>query len=246
MAKDLFYFSKSDRIATIVLLAVILVTTVIRITPRSNNNGVGSIPSDSLEWVPQATVSEHRKSENVSRERDSSVLTRNVYTKRAYSHDTANRVSKPVLEKTVHDTVKTLRYRVKTAPPSPLDLNKVDSTALVSLPGIGPYYASKIIRYREQLGGYVSVSQLMEVDGLPDSLMKWFFLQDSVPYRMLYVNTESLSSLRKHPYMNFYQARAIVEFRRDRGKLKGPEQLSILDEFADQDLEKLIPYLDFR
>ena len=46
--------------------------------------------------------------------------------------------------------------------------------------------------------------------------------------------------------MNFYQARAIVEFRRDRGKLKGPEQLSILDEFADQDLEKLIPYLDFR
>ena len=109
-----------------------------------------------------------------------------------------------------------------------------------------PYYASRIIRYREQLGGYVRINQILEVEGLPDSLMKWFFLADSVPFRKIQVNTESVSSLRKHPYLDFYQARAIVEFRRDRGNIKGPEQLSFLEEFTDQDLVRLNPYLDYR
>jgi len=245
MAKDLFYFSKSDRFAAIILLAVILVATMIRISPKLNKKVVEAVPSDSLQWVPQNSVAVQRKPERASSERDSSVRSREVYARSVYSRDT-NKVSRSVQVKKVPDTVRILRYPVKTDPLNPMELNSVDSTELVSLPGIGPYYASRIMRYREQLGGYVSVTQLMDIDGLPDSLVKWFFIEDSVPYRKLLVNTESLSSLRKHPYMNFYQARAIVEFRRDRGKLKGPEQLSILDEFTDQDLERLIPYLDFR
>jgi hypothetical protein len=96
------------------------------------------------------------------------------------------------------------------------------------------------------LGGYVKINQILEIEGIPDSLMKWFFLGDSVPFRKVYVNTESLSSLRKHPYLDFYQARAIVEFRRERGKIKGPEQLSFIEEFTDQDLVRLSPYLDYR
>jgi len=245
MAKDLFYFSKSDRFAAIILLAVILVATMIRISPKLNKKVVEAVPSDSLQWVPQNSVAVQRKPERASSERDSSVRSREVYARSVYSRDT-NKVSRSVQVKKVPDTVRILRYPVKTDPLNPMELNSVDSTELVSLPGIGPYYASRIMRYREQLGGYVSVTQLMDIDGLPDSLVKWFFIEDSVPYRKLLVNSESLSSLRKHPYMNFYQARAIVEFRRDRGKLKGPEQLSILDEFTDQDLERLIPYLDFR
>ena len=244
MAKDLFYFSKSDRIATIIMLAVILVTTIIRISPKLNNKVVETVTSDTLQWVPQTNFVEQKKPERARGERDSSVLSQKVYTRRLYSRESNNVRSVQVNNNP--DTVRKLRYPVKTAPLNPIELNSVDSTELVSLPGIGQYYASRILQYREQLGGYVSVTQLMEIDGLPDSLVKWFFIQDSVPYRKLLVNKESLSSLRRHPYMNFYQAREIIEFRRDRGKLKGPEQLSILDVFSDQDLERLIPYLDFR
>lgn len=53
----------------------------------------------------------------------------------------------------------------QTVSPNPLviELNSADSTALVSIRGIGPYYASKILRYREQLGGFHTTRQLKEI-----------------------------------------------------------------------------------
>ena len=246
MSKDLFYFSKSDRIATIVLLAVIVVSTIVRTSFRSSGNKESDVPADSLEWIPQTVIAENKDTVPVRKARGSNVRSDYNYSKRVYSRDTVRKVSNVRTFSTSPDTVKKTRYPVKTAPQSPLDLNRADSSALVSLPGIGPYYASKIIRYREQLGGYVRINQILEVEGVPDSLMKWFFLADSVPFRKIQVNTESVSSLRKHPYLDFYQARAIVEFRRERGNIKGPEQLSFLEEFTDQDLVRLDPYLDFR
>ncbi|MBO7113936.1 MAG: helix-hairpin-helix domain-containing protein, partial [Bacteroidaceae bacterium] len=149
----------------------------------------------------------------------------------------------------IWDTVvitKTLSYTAKARPVSPLDLNAADSAALVMLPGIGPVFAARIIRYREQLGGFLDISQLTEINGLPDSLMKWFIIGDSIPLRPVAVNSASLSELRRHPYLNFYQSRAIVEYRRERGKIKGPDQLSFMEEFTARDLERLMPYLDFR
>lgn len=48
-----------------------------------------------------------------------------------------------------------------------IDLNSADTTALKRIPGIGSYYARKIIAYRERLGGFVWASQVDEVEGLP-------------------------------------------------------------------------------
>ena len=142
--------------------------------------------------------------------------------------------------------VKSVRYAAKSRPLEPLDLNTLDSTGLVKLPGIGPATAIRIIRYRERLGGYTQISQLTEIEGLPDSLMKWFIITDTVPIRKVPVNKATLTELRRHPYLDFYQARAIVEFRNERGMIKGPGQLSFMEEFSAQDLDRLIPYLDFR
>ena len=44
-----------------------------------------------------------------------------------------------------------------------IDLNRADSAQLLALPGIGPYFAGKIVRYREKTGGYTSVEQLLEI-----------------------------------------------------------------------------------
>lgn len=161
-----------------------------------------------------------------------------------YVRDTVRR--KWYVWDTVSVKVNSVSYTVKARPVSQIDLNASDSSELVKLPGIGPVYAAKIIRYREKLGGYSDIAQLMEIAGLPDSLMEWFVVTDTVPVRKILVNTATLAELRRHPYIDFYQARAIVEFRRDRGKIKGPEQLSFMEEFTDQDLIRLEPYLDFR
>ena len=136
-------------------------------------------------------------------------------------------------------------YYRKRRPESPLDINIADSASLVKLPGIGPWFASRIVEYRAKLGGYFSVDQLSEIDGLPDSVMQWFVVTDTVKFNKIPVNRSSLSELRRHPYINFYQARAIVELRQQYGTIKGPERLSLLEEFTGQDLERLKPYLGF-
>ena len=108
------------------------------------------------------------------------------------------------------------------------------------------YYASRILSYRRKLGGYTSNSQILEIDGIPDSVVRWFVITDTARAVRISVNSATLSQLRSHPYINFYQARAIIEMRRERGNIKGPDQLSFMEEFTDQDLVRLEPYLDYR
>lgn len=96
-----------------------------------------------------------------------------------------------------------------------LDLNTADSTALDDLPGIGGWYASKIIEYRNSLGGYSSKEQLMEIHRFDQQ--KYDALADLVTVSEPYVYplwTLPADSLQKHPYIRNYEiARAIVMFR---------------------------------
>ena len=61
----------------------------------------------------------------------------------------------------------------------------------------------------------------------------------------LYINKVTLSQLRAHPYLTFYQARAIVELRKREGDIRSIRQLLFLDEFTEADIERLTPYLTF-
>lgn len=236
MSKDLFYFNRQDRIAAVVLLAVIVSTVLIRRNLPVRAHDIAAVPADSLEQVwtrtRRDTVYVIRKPKEWSRKAKPESNTEST----AYSYRMAD---------TVRDTLYTVRYRVKHRPSAKIDLNTADSMQLTGLPGIGAWTAQKIMRYRSDLGGFVSQEQLLEIDGLPDSLLQWFTVTDTVPPVRIRVNLASLTELRHHPYMSFYQARAIVELRRDRGKVQGPGQLSMLEEFTERDLERLEPYLDY-
>ena len=61
----------------------------------------------------------------------------------------------------------------------------------------------------------------------------------------MYINKVSLSALRAHPYLTFYQARAIVELRKREGNIRSIRQLLFLDEFTEADIARLSPYLSF-
>ena len=219
MSKDHFYFNRNDRVVALILLSVIIIVNIIR------NPWNPPVPDDSTDT-------------------DSLVHVPDTFRRTVYIRDTVRR--KWYVWDTVRVEVKSSRYATKSRPLEPLDLNMADSTELVRLPGIGTATAMKIIRYRERLGGYTEITQLAEIDGLPDSLMKWFIITDTIPVSRIAVNKATLAELRRHPYIDFYQARAIVEFRNERGIIKSPEQLSFMEEFTAQDLERLMPYLDFR
>ncbi len=131
----------------------------------------------------------------------------------------------------------------KLKPGENVDLNVADTTQLQLVPGIGSYFARRIVQYRDRLGGYVSVGQLDEIEDFPASA-KSFLTVTSSPLR-LDVNKLSLAQLRRHPYINYYQARAIVEYRRLRGPFQSLEDLASLPDFTPQDIQRLSPYLEF-
>jgi competence ComEA-like helix-hairpin-helix protein len=125
-----------------------------------------------------------------------------------------------------------------------VDANLADTVELKKIPGIGSGIARMIVAYRERLGGFYSLEQLLEVKYMTPELLEWFSLGE-VAVRRLQINRAGLEKLRSHPYLNFYQAKVIVEHRRTRGELKSLSQLSLYEEFTEKDLIRLAAYVSF-
>lgn len=138
----------------------------------------------------------------------------------------------------------TLRYPVKLRPGQYVTLDDADTASLRKVPGIGRYYASRIVRYRNDLGGYVSVAQLSEIEGIPEAALSYFRVTGGA-VRKLNLNRLTLNELKHHPYINFYQARRIIDYRRLKGPLHSIDDLRLLKDFSQRDIDRLRPYVEF-
>ena len=125
-----------------------------------------------------------------------------------------------------------------------IEINGADTTLLMKIPGIGSYYANRIVRYRERLGGFASAQQLEEIDGLPESAIA-FIKIDEQQIRKMNLNKLTLNQLKKHPYLNFYQAKEICDYRRLKGPLHSIEDLKMLKDFPPDEIDRLKPYICF-
>ncbi len=129
-----------------------------------------------------------------------------------------------------------------------LNLRTADTTELKLIRGIGSYRAKMIVRYREQLGGYVKVEQILEARGMDkviaDSILSHFYI-DSVVVNKMPVNKMRPEVLQRHPYLNFEQAKAIYEYRRKHIRIKSAEELKKIKGLSPTDIEKISIYLDF-
>ena len=123
-------------------------------------------------------------------------------------------------------------------------LNTADTTQLMRVPGIGSYYSKVIMRYGERLGGYVSIDQLDEIEDFPQEAKKYFIIDSPSP-RRLNVNTMTLNELKRHPYINYYQAKAIVDYRRINGQIRSLQQLSTSPDFTEETIKRLLPYVTY-
>lgn len=133
---------------------------------------------------------------------------------------------------------------LKYEPGTRVDLNRADTTELKKIPGIGSGIARLISGYRQQLGGFYSLSQLEDIDLDYRQLADWFRI-DTTAIRRIPVNRASVDRLRRHPYLNFYQAKALVEYRRKHGPLKSLKLFVLYEEFTREDLERIGHYLSF-
>lgn len=133
----------------------------------------------------------------------------------------------------------------KLAEGSLVELNACDTTLLKQIPGIGSYYARKIIAYRERLGGFADLSQINEVEGLPPGISRWFTLTSHPDLRRIRINHATFKELVRHPYLSYEQTKTIVNHIRQYGPLHGWRDLRLYKDFTDVDFRRLSPYVSF-
>lgn len=127
-----------------------------------------------------------------------------------------------------------------------LDVNLVDSATLRKVPGVGEKICAAILRQRERLGGFVDVSQLLEVSIVSPELLEWFTVTPSaVSIKKVNVNTASFQRLNSHPYISYEQTRSLIQYRRLYGKVQDENSLISTGIFSAEDVEKLRPYLEY-
>lgn len=114
-----------------------------------------------------------------------------------------------------------------------VDLNTVDSTTLVELPQIGGYTASRILAFRDKLGGFIDKEQLRDVKGMDSARftsIQPYILIGEAELRKIDVNRADFKTLVGHPYLNYEQVKRIVNQREKRGMIKNWAQLQSLIE----------------
>lgn len=130
---------------------------------------------------------------------------------------------------------------------STVDINHADTTLLKQIPGIGSVYARKIVNYRESLGGFVHISQIEEIDGLPHGIAVWFRIASDAEgsVRRINVNRADFKTLVHHPYLSYEQTKAIVNLRQRTSHLRGWSDFKGSTLFTDNDFARLQPYFSF-
>ena len=231
--RDLFYFSKSERRALTLLSFLILGAwsllwftepeeeslSLTVIAPVTRTDSVPkSKPQDTVRNIPR-TVPKSRSSYSEKR-----------------------RFQKPFTSSSKHS--RNQKFPAGTQ----VELNQVDSLTLQKVPGIGPVFSRRIIKYRDLLGGFYTVHQLAEVYGIDAdkyaALEPWFTV-DTALIRPLIVNQADYRTLIRHPYLNKQQTKILLHLIERKGKLQGWEELRLLDEFPPGEMERLRYYLSF-
>ncbi|MEY2830221.1 MAG: hypothetical protein RIQ33_2079, partial [Bacteroidota bacterium] len=104
---------------------------------------------------------------------------------------------------------------------STIEINTVDSAGLEALPLIGAKTAIRIIKYRNLIGGFISLNQLKEVWGFKDSMLlinEKRICIDGTKISKIKINSVSIDELKKHPYFKFNKAKILVSYREQHGK----------------------------
>lgn len=219
--KAWFGFTRRERRASFMLLIILIIVLVFRVIVPEKTTEIEDITA-SLSFYSDQNKSDAAK-ENVK--------DKFVPYKRSPS-DT------PVRKRTNSGYMKN----------TPLDLNSCDTAQLIKLPGIGPVLSVRIIKYRNLLGGYATVSQLSEVYGLPSEtyeIIKDRLYADTALLVRIDINSAGYKEISKLPYFEKYEVQAILKYRELKGRIGGMKELVDNKLIPFEKGPKVKPYLKF-
>jgi competence protein ComEA len=127
-----------------------------------------------------------------------------------------------------------------------LELNTASEEQLLSLKGVGAFFAKQIIKKRGELGGYISVDQLKEVWKMDEEKFEIIKPQVSVDKSLIQgiqINLVTAEELKAHPYISWNVANSLIKIRNQHGNFKSPEDLRKSVLVDDILFEKIKPYI---
>jgi len=127
-----------------------------------------------------------------------------------------------------------------------IELNQADSLDLISVKGIGSFYSKQILKYRNELGGFYSFSQFSEIWGLEKldiEKIKPLTTIDTLLISKININTATIEKLRHHPYLNYKQAKMIVNYRAQHGVFRSVKDIQKIRPISPEIFRKIAPCL---
>lgn len=127
-----------------------------------------------------------------------------------------------------------------------IDINTAKIEDFQQLKGIGAGYANRIVKYRDDLGGFVNINQIQEVYGISKEIFEEIqpqLIQTSKAIQKININTADYQTLVTHPYLDSKRANAIIKYRQQHGDFKSVEDLKNIYAISAKVLEQIKPYL---
>lgn len=144
--------------------------------------------------------------------------------------------------------IETSSYSKKEAFSGIIEINTADTTQLMQLKGVGGYFAKKIIKYRDRLGGFFSISQIKEIYNFPVELADQIAPQLSFNQslvRKININSVVDTVLDNHPYISKMEAKTLVAYRSKHGNFESCDDLLKSITIKKEVSDRLCPYLVF-
>jgi len=130
-----------------------------------------------------------------------------------------------------------------------VDINESDTSAWIALPGIGSKLASRIVNFREKLGGFYNISQVAETFGLPDSVFQKIrpsLKLDHTELKKLNINEATLEEMKQHPYIRYNLANLIIQYRNQHGNFASVADIKKIMTVNEELYDRLSAYLSVR
>ena len=214
-------FTKGERVAIIVLAAVIFILIaanffIVRY-PLNVNKSLHNL--DSIMALHEKAVEEYYDRQQAAVNSQRTFFTDKVVKTPRRQDTKAPSKSSDFSVQSSAFKVQSSEFRVQRS----IDINSADTTELKSLPGIGSFFAKNIVEYREKLGSYVELSQLLEVYGFDSVRFAGIIPHiklDSVATRKVRVNNDDFKTILRHPYIEYDDVKKIIKYRESKGMIK--------------------------
>ena len=209
---NFFAFTKGERRGVVALLSVIsLLMFGIQVMPYYTQKN--SLLEFSDEDIVQATSSDF-----VANNNDATIVGDATVVGAGSARPNVETGGAPSLQDNQNSSQP--RFKTRERQPFRVHANTADTLDLQQIRGIGSTTSHRIVAYRERLGGFVRIEQLLEVWGIDSARYEQineFFIIDKQNIRKININTTTIRDLQRHPYMDYWQAKAIVQNRDENG-----------------------------